>query len=73
MLLVVYYRWGATLPATIAKRTAGKAAGKAVAKRLSPIDDAAKYIDKKLSDTAQSIKFGKEGKRLCLLLDLKTH
>ena len=55
---------GATLPATIAKRTAGKAAGKAVAKRLSPVDDAAKYIDKKLSDTAQSIKFGKEGKEV---------
>ena len=55
---------GASLPATIAKRTAGKAAGKAVAKKLSPLDDAAKYIDKKLSDTAQSIKFGKEGKEV---------
>ena len=55
---------GATLPATIAKRTAGKAAGKVVAKKLSPLDDAAKYIDKKLSDTAQSIKFGKEGKEV---------
>jgi hypothetical protein len=55
---------GASLPATIAKRTAGKAAGKAVAKTLSPLDDAAKYIDKKLSDTAQSIKLGKEGKEV---------
>jgi len=55
---------GASLPATIAKRTAGKAAGKAVFKKLSPLDDAAKYIDKKLSDTAQSIKLGKEGKEV---------